>query len=88
MRQKTGEGRTAASWAASVSHGMNDWTLAGELSGSYQSGSGDTVQALAAVGYAVTPGFVLDAGMSGARQGGEARHAVFFGVTWLAGELF
>lgn len=83
-----GEGRVAASWAASVSHGMSDWTLAGELSGSHQSGIGETVQAMAAVGYAVTSGLVLDAGMSVTRQGGEERHAVFFGVTWLAGKLF
>lgn len=83
-----GEGRVAASWAASVSHAMNDWTLAGELSGGHQSGVGDTVQALAAAGYALTPGVVLDAGMSVTRQGSEERHAVFFGMTWLAGKLF
>lgn len=83
-----GEGRVAGSWAASVSHGMDAWTLAGELSGSHRRGVSDTVQALAAVGYAVTPGVVLDAGISVGREGSAAQHALFFGVTWLAGRLF
>lgn len=83
-----GEGRVSAAWATSVSHGIGDWTLAGELSGSHQHGAGDQVQALAAVAYAVTPAVVLDAGCSLGRDDGDAQHTLFFGVTWLAGKLF
>lgn len=85
---EAGAGRVSAAWAASVSHGIQDWTLAGELSGSHQSGAGDQMQALAAVAYAVTPAVVLDAGFSVGRDDGDPQHALFFGVTWLAGKLF
>lgn len=83
-----GEGRVSEAWAASMSHAIGDWTLAGELSGSCQSGAGNQVQALAAASYAVTPRVVVDAGFSLGREEGDAQHSLFLGVTWLAGRLF
>lgn len=85
---EAGQGRMATSWAASVSHNLQRWTLATELSGSHQSGANDSVQALAAVSYAFTPKFVIDLGASLQEQDGHEDHALFFGVTWLTHKLF
>jgi len=82
------ESRSVAAWAASVSRGVGNWTLAGELSGNHQAGVSDAVQMLAAASYAVTPGMVLDAGVSVEQQGSQRQNALFFGATWLAGKLF
>lgn len=83
-----GTGRIAEAWAASVSHGMDAWTLAGELSGSHRTGVSDAARMLAAASYAVTPGVVLDAGVSVEYQGSRQTGTLFFGATWLAGRLF
>lgn len=86
--QEPGQGRTIRTWAASVSKGIERWTLAGELSGSCRAGESASTQALAAASYALTPALVVDVGASMEEQGGQWGHALFFGGTWLAGKLF
>ena len=85
---EAGEGRVVKAWAASVSHGLERWTFAGELSGNHRAGVRDSTQALAAASYAVTPALVVDVGASMEEQSGQWDHALFLGATWLAGKLF
>lgn len=82
-----GISRSLVPWAASVSHGIGQWTLAGEVSGTHQSGMSERVQSLVAVSYAVMPRLVLDVGFSHANQGGIGEQAVFVGASWLAGKV-
>lgn len=82
--RSAGISRIVNPWAACVSHGLDRWTLAGEISGEHQEGVSDVVQGLVAASYAVTPRLVLDVGYSHANQGGEGQQSVFFGLTWLA----
>lgn len=83
-----GQGRLSTLWAAALSRGSGAWTLAGELSGTHQTGTDDSVQAMAAAAYALTPRIVLDTGMSSTWQGSQRQQTLFVGVTWLAGKMF
>lgn len=83
-----GAGRVALQWAASISSGRGPWTFAGELSGSRETGAANSLQYLGAVSYALTPKLVIDAGLSANQQSGQNTQALFFGATWLAGQVF
>jgi len=76
-------------WAASLSRPLNDaFGLAGELSGTHQSGAGSASQFLFAASYSVTKSLVLDAGMARRVSGGAPTTQAVAGFTWVAWRLF
>ncbi len=84
----SGTSNISALWAAALSKGLGNWGLAGELSGTHQNGTSDMHQVLGAVSYSLSPRVVVDGGLSTSFQGSQTSHAVFLGVTWLAGKVF
>lgn len=86
--RESGIGRVSSLWALALSTAVNDWTLAGEVSGTHQAGVSDSTQWLAAASYAITPRLVLDGGVSLVHQAQSDDHMLFLGATWLANRLF
>ena len=83
-----GQGRTQLAWAAAVSHPVGDaWTLAGDLSGTRQSGVPSTAQFLAAASFAASKRLVLDGGMAAGLNRDTPKWTVFAGLTVLLGRL-
>lgn len=84
-----GESAWQKAWAAAVSRNLTDkWTAVGELSGTQRGGAGRTSQALAAASYSLTPGMVVDAGVSKGLSSASGGWSVFTGITFLAAKLF
>ncbi|CAN5156377.1 hypothetical protein BH11PSE10_BH11PSE10_08560 [soil metagenome] len=83
-----GQGRTQLAWAAALSHPLGDaWTLAGDLSGTRQSGAPSTAQFLAAASFAASKRLVLDGGMAAGLNHDTPKWTVFAGLTVLLGRL-
>lgn len=83
-----GQGRTQLAWAAALSHPLGDaWTLAGDLSGTRQTGAPSTVQFLAAASYAASKRWVFDGGLAAGLNHDTPKWTVFAGVTVLLGRL-
>jgi hypothetical protein len=83
-----GQGRTQLAWATAVSHQLGDaWTLAGDLSGTRQSGAPYTAQFLAAASFAASKRLVLDGGMAAGLNHDSPKWTVFAGLTVLLGQL-
>jgi hypothetical protein len=78
-----GLGATSVLWAAAVSRSLGQWTLAGEFSQSRQASAPNASQWLFAVGYALTPRLVVDAGFARGSNGEERPRSAFVGVSWL-----
>jgi hypothetical protein len=76
-------------WAAAVSRNLTQkWGAVGELSGTQRGGVGRTSQALVATSYSVSPGLVVDAGVSKGLNTASGGWSVFTGLTFLASRLF
>lgn len=83
-----GQGRTQLAWAAALSHPLGDaWTLAGDLSGTRQTGAPSTAQFLAAASFAASKRLVLDGGMAAGLNHDTPKWTVFAGLTVLLGRL-
>jgi Putative MetA-pathway of phenol degradation len=79
-----GTGRGVLGWAMAVSHGIGGrWGVAGEISGTKQSGAPAQVQFLGALSYSLTPIVVLDTGALIGLDQAAPRYGVFTGVTML-----
>lgn len=77
-------GTTQVNWAGSLSREIAPgWSVAGELSGSGRRGQRGDGQALVAVGYAISPRVVLDAGFSVGTTRNAPDRSVFLGVSFL-----
>lgn len=76
-------------WAAALSRNLTEkWSAVGELSGTQRGGAGRTSQALVATSYSVSPGLVVDAGVSKGLNTASGGWSVFTGLTFLAARLF
>jgi hypothetical protein len=76
-------------WAASVSRNLNDkWSAGFELSGTQRRGVDSTAQALVSTSYALSPGAVIDFGVSKGLNTASGGWSVFSGITFLAARLF
>ncbi len=83
-----GQGRTQLAWAVAVSHPLGDaWTLAGDLSGTRQSGAPSTAQFLVAASFAASKRLVLDGGLATGLNRDTPKWTVFAGLTLLLGRL-
>ncbi len=75
-------------WAAAISRQVGEaWTLAGDLSGTSQTGAPSTAQFLAAASYAVTKRLVVDAGFASGLNKDTPQFTVFAGLTVLIGKV-
>lgn len=82
-------GRWQQSWAAAFSRNLTEqWGVVAEVSGTQQSGSARTAQALVAASYAFSRALTLDIGVSRGLTPAAGRWSVFSGVTFLAAHLF
>ncbi len=85
---ETGSSRTKWTWASTISHPLNEnWSIAGELSGTARHGSPPENQALFAVAYNLSKRVVIDAGMSVGLSNAAADHNYFVGVSFLLEKL-
>lgn len=76
-------------WAASLSRNLNDkWSAGFELSGTQRNGADKTAQALVSTSYALSPGAVIDFGLSKGLNAASGGWSVFSGITFLAARLF
>jgi hypothetical protein len=79
-----GTKRDVLGWAVAASHDITkQWGVAGEFSGSEQSGAPNETQFLAAVSYEAEPTLVLDAGGLVGLDHAAPRYGVFAGLTML-----
>jgi len=79
-----GTKRDVLGWAVAASHDITkQWGVAGEFSGSEQSGAPNETQFLAAVSYKAEPTLVLDAGGLVGLDHAAPRYGVFAGLTML-----
>lgn len=79
-----GTKRDALGWAVAASHDLTkQWGIAGEFSGSEQSGAPNETQFLAAVSFKAEPTLVLDAGGLVGLDHAAPRYGVFAGLTML-----
>ncbi len=76
-------------WAAAVSRTLTDRLSAvAELSGTQRGGADRTSQALVATSYSLSPGMVVDLGVSKGLNTASGGWSVFTGMTFLAARLF
>lgn len=77
-----------SAWSAALSHPLNDALgAAAEISGDAQRGVGHQHQLLGAINYNLARRCVLDAGLAYGLDRSDHSHQVFFGATWLLGQL-
>jgi hypothetical protein len=76
-------------WAGSLSRNLNDkWSAGFELSGTQRRGADSTAQALVSTSYSLSPGAVIDFGVSKGLNNASGGWSVFSGITFLAARLF
>jgi hypothetical protein len=76
-------------WAGSLSRNLNDkWSAGFELSGTQRRGADSTAQALVSTSYSLSPGAVIDFGVSKGLNTASGGWSVFSGITFLAARLF
>jgi len=76
-------------WAASLSRNLNNkWSAGFELSGTQRRGADSTAQALVSTSYSLSPGAVVDFGVSKGLNTASGGWSVFSGITFLAARLF
>jgi hypothetical protein len=84
-----GQSRWQTGWAAALSRSLDDkWGVVGELSGTRQKGAASTSQFLAALSYAPSKRTVFDAGFAKGLTSSSTDLSLFFGVTFLAAQLW
>lgn len=84
-----GEGRTQYGWAAALSRGLDDnWTVFGELSGTYRRATPVTSQFMAGASYNVSKRVVVDAGMARGLSSAAQDWTGFVGITVLTARLW
>lgn len=82
------QGQYQWTWAAAISRQIGEaWTLAGDLSGTSQSGAPTTAQFLAAASYAVNKRLVVDTGFASGLNKDTPQFTVFAGLTVLIGKV-
>jgi hypothetical protein len=83
------QGQYQWTWATALSRQVGEaWTLAGDLSGTSQSGAPATAQFLAAASYAVNKRLVVDAGFANGLNKDTPKFTVFAGLTVLIGKIY
>ncbi|MGB8339503.1 MAG: transporter [Burkholderiales bacterium] len=84
-----GQSRWRTGWAAALSNSLNDkWGVTGEFSGTYQKGAASTLQFLAALSYAANKRTVFDAAVAKGLASAATDVSLFFGVTFLAANVW
>jgi hypothetical protein len=81
--------RWQESWASALSRNLTEqWGVVGELSGTRQTGTASTAQALVAATYTISRAVTLDIGVSRGLSPASGTWSVFSGITFLAAQLF
>ena len=82
------QGNYQWTWAAALSRQFGDaWTLAGDFSGTAQSGAPSTAQFLSSASYALSKRLVIDGGLAVGLNSHSPRFTVFSGLTVLMGKV-
>ena len=85
----SGEGRIQYGWAAALSHSLDDkWSVFGEPSGTYQSGTPSTSQFMVGASYGYSKRLVFDFAVAGGLSSAAPDWQVMGGLTWLMARLW
>jgi hypothetical protein len=85
----SGEGRTQYGWATALSHSIDDkWSIFGEPSGNYRSGTPSTSQIMFGASYGFSKRFVFDFAVARGLSSATPDWQVMGGLTALLGRLW